>query len=333
VTRVLERTAGSLLEAVLRRVDPAVAGDEHRDCARSILAKLARDAVGDAPSGSGDAVALRDRLLSSVVERHRAMLGEASPEPRGGAPGAVASEAVAWIASGADLGTPAYETPVGAQVVHLLGLGGWDEGATESSGPLDALLRHAVEKAAFGAPKGVADPERLVPAQLTAALLPAAFAGRRVGGDALAGALETLTASLEPRRWFLRKGAFYGTAGLLRGLLRHPEASAADYTRDVCERLLRHVELRGHEALPFRPETLPSDAAPEVERARYGLALVEASRRFGDLRYLNAAIKMADLRHWDLRRRAKRSRSSLLVLHHAAAVALQERTMQEELGS
>jgi len=122
-------------------------------------------------------------------------------------------------------------------------------------------------------------------------------AGDRLLADVLPG--------LPPRLWFRQRGALFGTARLLRALLAVADASEArtrDYTRDVCDRLLRHLEVRRDGWLPFRPAGRPAGAWDELERLRFTHALLDACERFGDLRYLNAVLKANDWHHRSLRR-------------------------------
>ena len=57
--------------------------------------------------------------------------------------------------------------------------------------------------------------------------------------------------------------------------------------------------------------------------------LVEATETFGDLRYLNTALKLND---WQLRHQRRRAASATARLHYAVAIGRQERAMREMLG-
>jgi len=164
------------------------------------------------------------------------------------------------------------------------------------------------------------------------ARLDAALAAGAGVADA-APVLQAHASALEPHGWFLLKGTRYGTAHLLRSLLRtvraSPDHSLASYAREVCARLIRHVEVRRRQSLAFRGDVLPIGADPRVERSRFALALVEATEIFGDLRYLNTALKLND---WQLRHQRRREASATARLHYAVAIGRQERAMREVLG-
>jgi hypothetical protein len=164
------------------------------------------------------------------------------------------------------------------------------------------------------------------------ARLDAALAAGAGVADA-APVLQAHASALEPRGWFLLKGTGYGAAHLLRALLRtvraSPDHPLASYTREVCDRLIRHVEVRRQQSLAFRSEALPLGADPRVERSRFALALVEATETFGDLRYLNTALKLND---WQLRHQRRRVASATARLHYAVAIGRQESAMREVLG-
>lgn len=108
-----------------------------------------------------------------------------------------------------------------------------------------------------------------------------------------------------PRGWFAKQGVVFGSARLLRALIAvadAPDSRTRAYTRDVCERLLRHLEVRRSVWLPFRPCGRPDHAFDEVERLGFTLALLDASERFADHRFLNAALKANDWHYAALRK-------------------------------
>ena len=155
--------------------------------------------------------------------------------------------------------------------------------------------------------------------------------------------LEVLCGSLKPRHWFLKRGALYGSADLLRVLiaaLRLGHTGLEEYTRDVCDRLLRHLEVRRSEWLPFRGESQPADACEPLERVRFTLALLDAAEHFGDLRLLNASLKANDWHLQLLRSRSmgrlsagRPANAAMLQLHYLHGLARQERMLQERFGS
>lgn len=159
-------------------------------------------------------------------------------------------------------------------------------------------------------------------------------------GDRL---LEGIARSFAPRLWFLKRGALYGSADLLRALIRvaeAPDAATLAYTRDVCERFLRHLEVRRDDYLPFREHSRPPDAYDELERLRFTAALLDASERFDDPRFLNAALKANDW-HWRALRSAEGQRltraqpetARLARLHYAHEFERQEALLHARYGS
>jgi len=151
--------------------------------------------------------------------------------------------------------------------------------------------------------------------------------------EAVREPLFALAATLDPPRWLLRKGTAYGGSALLRALVGLAAAGGGEppdaLTRSLCERLLRHVEVRREEALAFLPESLPRDPRPPRERLRFAAALLEAAEHYRDARYLNAALKLVD---WHLAGPGRRGTDPVTGLHYAFAVARQERLMRELLG-
>jgi hypothetical protein len=158
--------------------------------------------------------------------------------------------------------------------------------------------------------------------------------------ETIGQALDELVRGFEPRQWFIAKrGVIYGSSALLRALVAHAGAedeggSLRVYTREVLERLLRHVEVRRADALRLAGGA-PSDAVQAIERARFTIALLEGSRLEGDLRLLNAAMKRNDLQLTALtpRARARDATWWLEVAHHAECLALQERCFEEAFGA
>jgi hypothetical protein len=159
---------------------------------------------------------------------------------------------------------------------------------------------------------------------------------RREAGPQIAAALRSLADGLAADRWFLlKRGTLYGSANFLRALVAYADEAGADlesYTRIVLDRLVRHLEIKRQDALGFAARSLPEDALPALERLRFTLALLTASRTFGDARYLNAALKANDRTFRLLaahRPSAATAGRSVLLLHYLASLMLQERTMGE----
>ena len=99
------------------------------------------------------------------------------------------------------------------------------------------------------------------------------------------------------------------------------------YTRDICDRLIRHLEVRREDYLPFWAATRPGDASDELEKLRFTLALLDASFHFADDRYLNAALKAND---WHFRRLGSKLPSTrepageLVAVFYLASLSQQE---------
>ncbi|MEN8182917.1 MAG: hypothetical protein ABFS46_10330 [Myxococcota bacterium] len=195
---------------------------------------------------------------------------------------------------------------------RLLHLGTLSPPATSPEGALDAEL--AGVQARF-LEAGNDDPA-------ARALCLVVLAGLRRGEVGIGAAHDVAwrtAMGIEPKRWFLRRGVVFGTSNLLRILLGSGTEHET-YTAEVCERLLRHVEVRRDDALLLRsgPDQ-PFEA--RLERLRFTHALLDAAARFRDLRFLNAALKLSDRHHREL---AGAPRGDLLGLHYAAGVARQE---------
>jgi len=138
------------------------------------------------------------------------------------------------------------------------------------------------------------------------------------------------------KSWFTPQKTVYGMSYLLRALIElgawgHWPRSP-DYVAEVAEALLRHVGVRRQQAFPFRPEGLPYDAVPRLERLRWTLALLDAGRFFRDARFLNAALKLNDWHYRAVRavranadRMSRSGAGAPVGLHYVACVAGQER--------
>jgi hypothetical protein len=139
----------------------------------------------------------------------------------------------------------------------------------------------------------------------------------------------------------LKRGTIYGTGDFLRSMLAilesAPEGSETarirSYSREVMERLTRHLEVKREDALSFLPASLPDDSNLELERVRFSLALIQASRIFDDPRFLNTALKTNDL-HMIRLRNASGSVPQIdaLTLHYLASLTAQEVRMAEVFG-
>jgi len=226
------------------------------------------------------------------------------------------SDALAACEPGLLAGAAADETSPPALALQGVALEG--AGAAGAAGSWDAAL-----EVAAAPPSAVAC---VVLAGLrSGALSPAA--GRRAVGGLLDG--------LEPRRWFARAGTPYGSANALRALIALGSGAAghAEARSEICERLLRHVEVRREAAFRVRASDGVRPWQARLERLRFTLALLDAAQAAGDLRFLNAALKENDRRHRACARLrpARRVEDALLGLHYAASVARQERLFGEFL--
>lgn len=91
-----------------------------------------------------------------------------------------------------------------------------------------------------------------------------------------------------------------GTSGMLASLLEHDGVAAGDFVVGCVERIMRHVELRRAQAFPPRPGI--SIEGLWVEKHQAAMLLARASQILGDLRFLNAALKLNDLSYRHHRR-------------------------------
>jgi hypothetical protein len=294
--RLLAGSLGAAVEDWLGRLERGV--DEAAQ--RGQASRWLRDA-GSLAEASPEAAPALHRVRSDIA----ASLGLDPPSPP--------ANAGAPSPGGESVAPPSREDEPRALVLHL------------------AALPRAV-----AAPDRA--PEQIAPAWsplLEGALAPeqslALLAGACLGVTpraARARALQTLASALAPGRWFPREGFAPGAANLLRTFVADGEGALADYASEVCERLLRHVEVQRERALRPRGGVTPD--ANRLEQARFTLALLDAAERWQDLRFLNAALKRSDLHHGQWARRRARSRRDLLAgLHWAAAVARQERLLGE----
>jgi len=319
----IRRLLGPVFDAVVDRLDTTVELGDHLRFAAALLAD------GD-PWGLG---VVPDRGLAvHVVRANASSLGLAEPTwvgeaLVGGRPEDLALSCPRFTGA-------SYEVAEGREGIHLrclspqaVGSVGWPERASE--------------------PRESADwQEQTSEARHRALLVLTVLASERRTGPQVAGALQSLADGLAAHRWFLlKRGTLYGSANFLRALVAHAacvdvgQPAGADlgaYTRTVLDRLIRHLEVKREDALGFAVGSLPEDALPSLERLRFTLALLAASRFFGDARYLNTALKAND---WTLgvlkaeKPSAVTPGRSVLLLHYLASLALQERAMKEFFGS
>jgi hypothetical protein len=335
VRELLHRYLNSPAERLFAYVDKSVTQKDHLELAARLAQELPSSIcrAGSAEGEEGIHTRLVRELLSSattVLDLHViASTANEPPADTGSSPGLFAQDP--GVFSGDH-----YEDGPAEVEAHLSSLlePGW-VGARDPGRPEDEEL----EPASFGS-GWHEDPGRVDEARAHCArALTRLVAFQRVPEALLA----TLCANLEPRHWFLKRGALYGTADLLRaliGALRLGHIGLEMYTRDVCDRLLRHLEVRRQKWLPFRSESRPADACEPLERVRFTLALLDAAAHFEDLRLLNAALKANDWHLQLLRSRGARRLEAArpvtagsLQIHYLASLARQERMLQERFGS
>ena len=296
IRRLLGGSLGAAVEDWLGRLERGV--DEAAQ--RQQVARWLREAASLA-SASPEAAPALHRVRSDIAASLD--LDPPSPSADVGTP----------PPGGKPIGTPSREDEPRALVLHL------------------AALPHAVAAPDGPAVSTVPEGSLLLEGALAPEQSLALLAGACLGAtprDTRARALRTLASALAPGRWFPREGVVAGAANLLRTLVADGEGALGDYAAEVCERLLRHVEVQRERALRPRGEVAPD--ADRLEQTRFTLALLEAAERWRDLRFLNAALKRNDLHHGQWARRHARSRRDLLAgLHWAAAVARQERLLGE----
>jgi hypothetical protein len=147
--------------------------------------------------------------------------------------------------------------------------------------------------------------------------------------------------ALPPRQWFLfKRGTYFGSSNLLTYLIRTHAAREANAvsslveveSREVLDRLIRHVEVRRENALGFEPKSLPADEDALTERLRFAVGLFEASEVFDDLRYLNTGMKLVDAAVAGLERdrfEARDPRSRKRHIAYLVALSTQEERLQK----
>lgn len=200
--------------------------------------------------------------------------------------------------------------------------------------------------AASGAPIAAPAPARWEDDPETAAACSTSLFGRLCRGEVEAGEaiaqLRALADGFEPRRWFpLKRGTLYGSADLLRAVIRLCEIVGPEpppdaeplraYARAVLDRTIRHLEVRRDAALELASASRAAGADVDLDRLRFSLALLDGAELFSDLRYLNSALKVQD---WMLRRLqdtkpgARDRLWTLRFLHYLSALDRQEEQMR-----
>lgn len=121
-----------------------------------------------------------------------------------------------------------------------------------------------------------------------------------IEGHDAAKIISQLIITLPPNRWFYSGSSgrvIYGTSFLLRSLLLLCKTNYRnhfnDYTNDVCERLLRKVEIKKENIFNFVGNE-SYNANLILEQMRFIISILEISSTYKDLRFLNAALKAND---------------------------------------
>ena len=121
---------------------------------------------------------------------------------------------------------------------------------------------------------------------------------------------------IDPAKWIeaLPKGRMVSAKGLTASsgsnllILLGDDLGYEQLIGDNMERLLRHVEVKREQALQLDPPAPPKDTW--MEKHAVSVAFSRWSRRHGDMRYLNAALKLND---WALPSHARSAFSPVLV--------------------
>ncbi|MBW2270501.1 MAG: hypothetical protein JRH16_18200 [Deltaproteobacteria bacterium] len=307
--RLIGRVLGPAVNTVFDRLEQRVTAGDHRAVVDGWL---------DGESRQIAATSLVGRIAGRLAREVADNLGRPTRADAAG-DRELRREARAAIAAAESWTDPleAGETAAVLQWITLL---------PASTDPAETQTAPPIAPAALG--PADADASRAA-ARLT---LLAASLSSSAAPRAFAAPLRAHAEAFEPRQWFLRRGVRYGTSQLLRSLLRASGGQhlpdLAPYAREVCDRLMRHVEVRRQDCLPFEANSLPNDAEPIVERLRFAIALVEAAWAFEDLRYLNSALKLFD---WSLDSVRRGAVSRAASLHYAVGIGRQERAMRELL--
>lgn len=317
--RALDRVLGPAVEAGLRRLEHTVDPASHVRLAGDLLGAFA-SRVASAGHGAADRGA--ERLLSRLMDVWASPLRVNPPIQAAGA-GAAGEEPPEELA--ALLRRASAGTRPDTWSLHLASL----LPPAEGSAPGEPGL--AAELACMGASLDSPSPEGGEPPAASLALvLLATLRTGRLAAPAAREAAGKIAEGLEPRRWFPRAGVRYGSANLLRTLLAASGAERDAYVAEVCERLLRHVEVLREESL-----RLPGDRSRvqrALEQLRFTHALLDVCERFGDLRFLNAALKRNDQHYRELSRSQGGGVDDVVALHYAAGVARQETLMGSVAG-
>lgn len=157
----------------------------------------------------------------------------------------------------------------------------------------------------------------------------------------VANIMSQLITTLPANRWFYSGRVIYGTSFLLRALLlicnTDYRDQFIDYVNDVRERLLRKLEIKQEKIFNFDGH-VPKDASLILEQMRFILAILEISKNFKDLRFLNAALKANDrvcrfFRRLSISNNAtgKNVQKILTALHYITGIKMQEDLYNEAL--
>jgi len=286
----LAKWLSPVFEAIVRRLDPAVEFDDHERAVSEIVRRAA-----------GRESAPADRIWQEVVASGR--------RPGSGPPADLERLLDQWLLG--PIETPDAISANSAIVDSTTTEEGWTNDAASAA---DQALRIA---------SLAADPAWLA----------------QHGGEAGLAVLR----GFPPSRWFVfKRGAFAGSSRLLHSLLLASEIDLSAARRsdlrlegselhrgtvDVLDRLTKSIEVRRDEALRFADAARLGDGEETVERMRFALLLMRGARDFGDLRYLNTAMKLVDRGLREIRRDAHENAEHA----YAFAFAYQEASLEEVL--
>lgn len=317
--RLVERTLGRPVEALLARLERGVQAGDHLRLARRALdperGPLAAARLRSLPAEVAAAAGtVRSALASRLEGRDAAKDGA----PVGGAQGPSAA-ALAELPRAPEGPVAAWAGLPCADVLPV-------EAPRASD---DATLAAALGAAADDGPFAGEAPRPALATGSALALLEGLRAGHLTRPTARALA-RRLAGPVAPARWFRKAGVLPGSACLLRAWLavEDPDDPVLD---DVRERMLRHVEVRREDALALRATpSEPASARGALERLRFALTLLDVAERRRDGRFLNGALKLLDWQHAPLARRGfgEGTAAPLLGAHYAACVVRQERLLE-----
>ena len=153
--------------------------------------------------------------------------------------------------------------------------------------------------------------------------------------DYIESVIEKLILFLPPDQWFKTSSQIYGKSFLLRSIINlcanNPEYDCHDYLKNVCEHLLKRMEIR-REIMVLSTNNKNDASICLLEQLRINIAVLESGVFFNDLRFLNAAMKSND-RIYDMISKikisSKKTKNNInniaISLHYNKIINLQEK--------